>query len=295
MALTTSTEIAAWLQDRFAAVAVNKLVADLDIVNVVPPFEDPEPTSQANVYKVPITGAVAANSRAQGASVTDQNITDTSTTITVTEYESSEPFDPRVLAQTSMSHLEAKLLDKVAAVAEKVNTEAMLAISNQVGLSSVGTDNVAVTQANLQTVKNAFSAAKIPARDRYLIVSSETENDLRAIANFLPAFQYSGAVLGGKLPNIETFDVRSTPYCKEGAAGHVNLAFWAPGLKQIFAPQTSIISESRVKATMRLQGVTVSILWELVPGTNGGERITVSAIHGIKAVRSAAAHLVLGK
>jgi hypothetical protein len=285
------------LHIRFAPVALLKLVGALDILNLASIYPDPQPTQEANKYRVLKPGVGVANEFLQGGTVTDQVNADDYAEILTRTWEHSFTLSEQAEKLMSPLELDGKLQNAAAVVAEKVNTVAMLAISNQAGLATVGTDNVDVTQANLQTIKNAFLASYIPQQDRYLIISGETENTLRAITDFKPAFQYSGAIVGGQLPALESFQVRVSPYTKAGTAGHVNLAIHKGSIQQVFVPLTSdrMSNPGIVAASVTSNGVTMTILRENAPGTLGAIRYSVAVRHGISATRPAGAHLLLGK
>ena len=292
---TNPANVGDHLQEIIAPVALGSLIDGLDFLNDITKFSESEISGSNGVYDVPVRGALTANARAPLGNVTDQALSDTKKTVTPTEFESSFVIDSQVDILMKPEAITGYVEDAAKAVAEKICIQAISDISGTGGLASSGADNVAITKSLVEGLKKDLSLNKIPRLDRFLYLSNESLVDLMGITEYQTAFAYSGLALMAETPQIAGMTVKESSYMLDGALGHVNLGFQKGQIGQLFIPQKDVSTASQVKRTMTVDGVSLSVLMESVPGTNGASRITVSVIHQAAVLRTVGVLKLLGK
>jgi len=283
-------DIATLLNDRIAPMAVGKLIGELELLKLASVFPDPEPSETANVYRVPKMGAGTPAVRAPGGSVVDSNTATTKVDIVATEIYESRVFDRQTLAALNPSKLAWHAEDMLKDIVEKANSDAMVAVIGTAGIGSFGVVGTAVSATVMRALKKYFVDNMAPQSNRILAGSSELTTNLFADADYKPAFQFNSAIIEGKFPRIEQFNVFESVYTQSivgPPAGHKNISFHRDAVVQIF-PDPTLGLDAVPGATYGsadIDGVRIAFKWEAIPGTNGGARIAAWIMHGVGVTR----------
>lgn len=178
-------------------------------------------------------------------------------------------------------------------------TQAYSDILGTAGIGVVGVDNTAITRAVIQESKQIFNDADIPVNERFMALTSTSENDVASIADYNRAFSNNGNIPSESVPNAGGFSIVSTPesLLPDGALGKENLILFLPAASRLSLDETPPIQspEKILMARENYRGLDTFFWMENDPKTLGGFIFTVSTTSGVGVVRESGVIQVLGR
>lgn len=289
MSLTTVNQ-ADLILPTLANIALGKLIDGLKFVSNTTRWADPIAGQNANQWYVPQVGGGSRKERLPGAPVIFEDRTSARIEIPTKQHYDAFTVDESFESSKAIQYFEPFLETAILNILEGIETQAMLAIAQQSGISAIGSNGVAVTRTQLKGARKAFVNNKIPRARLMALVSAETNEDLMDIAEFTRA-DASGEIasrvnLEGVVRKAAGFVIEESPYVASlVASSHRNLLFDPGSIMHIFPAQNTALRPGQVKAEASREGFRLYILRENTFGYNGGEAYTVSCNFGIKAVR----------
>lgn len=186
---------------------------------------DAEMKAFGDVLHIPLISNLSANDKTASTAVTFQSPTENKVDLTINKHKEISFLIERNLDAKSRYNLAEEYKKKQSyGLAKQIDTDVL---SLQSGLSqSVGTDNVAVSDANVLRAIQYLDDADAPQEDRHFVMSPATKNDLLQIDRYVNTRYVSDQPLMdaafGERYGLMFYSSSNVP---SGTAGRINLIF----------------------------------------------------------------------
>lgn len=274
-----------------ANIALGKLIAGLKVVANTTLWPNPIAGQNTNDWYVPRVGGGTPKIRAPGGPVVFEDRTSDRVRIPTKQYYDAFDWDESIDASKALQFYEPFIETAVTTILEGIESDALLMLANELGITAIGTPGVAVTRAQIQAARLAFLNSKIPQGRLMALISGETSQDITNITEYT-RMDASGDIaartnIEGLVRRAGGFTLEESPYVASLAPlSHRNLLFDPGSIMHIFPAQTTQNSLGQIKTEASRDGFRLYMLLEGRPATNGGRGVTVSCNFGIKPVRS---------
>lgn len=186
---------------------------------------DAEMKSFGDVLHIPLISNLSANDKSASTQVTFQSPTESKVDLTINKHKEISFLIERNLDAKSKYNLAEEYKAKQSyGLAKQIDTDVL---GLQSGLSqSVGTDNVAVTDANVLRAIQYLDDADAPDSDRHFVMSPATKADLIQIDRYVNTRYVSDQpIVKGSFGERYGVMFYSSTNVPSGTAGRINLMF----------------------------------------------------------------------
>ncbi len=295
MPAITSTNVAQAIVKLVAADALQALMGNLVMGNLVNRDFEPALAQAGDTINVPIPPALVANNISEGGSVVTQNPNLGNAQIVLNTHAESTfqiPDVTKVLAVPDL--LKLYMEPAVVALAEKIETDLLGLYAQFTSNTPVGTGGSAITEATVDSAETALFNAKVPSSaTKHLVVDGNAYSQLRQIQRF-SEFRTAGeaglrALIDGSVGKIKDFFVFRSQFVTKTGSGPVttqNIAFAKDALGLVMRrlpqplPGTGAIAEY---AEMGNFGMRVIMSYQ--PNTLA-QQFTVDVLYGAGVLRN---------
>lgn len=231
MPAITSANVASAIAKLVATEALEALVSNLVMGNLVNRSYEPMLAQAGDTVNVPIPPTLVANDISEGGNVQTQNPNLGNAQLVLNKHKECTfqiPDVTRALATPDL--LKVYMGPAVIALGEQIETDLLSLYGSFTANAAVGAANTTITEAVIDSAETALFSAKVPAKTaKVLVVDAGTYSSMRQIPKFQSwtntGQQGIDAILQGDLMKIKDFFVfRSQLVVKTGNNVH-NLAF----------------------------------------------------------------------
>lgn len=292
MAAITSANVAQAIVKLVATEALEALVANLVMGNLVNRQYEPLLANAGDTVNVAIPPTLVANDLGEGGTVAEQNPNLGNAQLVLNKHKECTFRIPDVTKALATPDLvKTYMKPAINALGEQIESDILSLYGNFTANTPVGAANTTITEAVIDSAETALFSAKLPSREaKILIVDALTYAAMRQIPKFQSwtntGQQGIDAILQGQLMKIKDFFVfRSQLVVKTGNNTH-NLAFAkdAIGLimRKLDAPLagTGAIVEY---AEIGNFGVRVTLSYD---ASTLSQRFTVDVLYGVGVLRN---------
>src|SRR5438034_6538221 len=178
----TSAELNDSIATIIAAEALGYLQANTVLAQLVSRDWDDEIAQAGQVIRIPFTGALSANDKAEGSVVTLQNAADTKVDVTLNKHKEVsfliEDFG-RTLA--TPDYLNAYSQDGMAVLAEQIDGDIAALYSSVTNSVDASLANGPLDESDFRNARRLINAAKAPLGDRVAVLHQDAEYDYLGI------------------------------------------------------------------------------------------------------------------
>lgn len=183
-----------------AAQALGYLKANTVLARLVARNWSQDVATYGKTVKIPRRGSLSVNDKAEGSTVTLQNPSLTSVSVTLDKHkEVSFLVEDTAEALSRPAILQGYVEDGMAVIAEQIDSDIAALYS---GLSQSIDATAGLTEANFREARRLLNAAKTPLRDRFFVLGEDAEYEFLGIDKAVNT-QYRQA-LGGALATSYT-------------------------------------------------------------------------------------------
>ena len=291
----TSANVANAIVKLVAADALQALVGNLVLGNLVNRDYEPTLAQAGDTVNIPIAPQLVANNIAEGGAVTPQNPSLGNAQIVLNTHAEATfqiPDVTKVLAVPDL--LKVYMQPAVIAIAEKIESDLMNLYAGFTANTPLGTAGTPITEAILDQAETSLFQARVPASEpKYLVVDSNTYSAMRQIPRF-SEFHNCGeaglrALVDGTIGKIKDFFVFRSQYVQKTGSAPVNthnIAFCKDALGLVIRrlpqplPGTGAIAEY---AELGNFGMRVTMSYQ--PNTLS-QQFTVDVLYGCAVLRN---------
>ncbi len=235
----TTTQLSNSIATVIAARALGYLQANTVLARLVARNWDDEFATRGQSVKIPFSGALAANDKAQGSVVTLQAPSDTAVTVTLNKHkEVSFLLEDYARILSRPDWLTQYMEDGLAVLTEQIDGDLAALYSS---FTNTIDATAGLTEANWREARRLLNVAKAPLRDRVAVLGPDADKELLGIDKAINA-QYQQS-LGGALADSYTgkfmgFDIYMDQ-CIKTVAGAPKKA------KNLFMQRNAIVLATR--------------------------------------------------
>lgn len=285
--------------DRLAEMAVTKFRAKVRFPQLCYKWTDAKQGPNAKTYLVPKIGELDANFFSETGKVIPQESTTDKIEIAVETYESTFTMSAEA-ASSEIGAREAQFVDRaVEAIRKQVDLSMLKSVALDAALTQeTGTYGTALTRAGVLAAKKYMDDAEVDEELRYLVLSTQTDADLRADTDYKAMGIYSrpDVITSGRLPDLEGFKVLTSPRIHAPQAGHgASLAFTPMAIGTVFPDWTPKLVGGIMFSMAEMDGLRIGMIMENISGTLGGSQVSVFCKFGAKLINPVGAVLLKGK
>lgn len=198
MANITSTQVDDSTATVIAAQALGYLKANTVLAQLVAKDWNDEVATHGKIVRIPFSGSLSANAKAEGAVVTLQQPADSKVEVTLDKHkEVSFLLEDYAAAISRPDWLRRYMADGMAVLAEQIDTDIAALYSGLSQTIAALTANGGLKDSDFREARRLLNAAKAPLSERFAVLHEDAEKEFWGIEKFVNA-DYRAAI-GGAL------------------------------------------------------------------------------------------------
>lgn len=290
MANITSSQLDDSIATIIAAEALGYLKANTVLARLVARDWDNEIARYGQVVKIPFTGALSANAKSEGATVTLQQPADASITVTLNKHkEVSFLLEDYGRALARPAYLAAYITDGMAVVAEQIDGDIAALYSSITNTIAALTANGGLKEVDFRNARRLLNAAKAPLGERYAVLNEDADYEFLGIEKAVNrdyAATLGQAAAASHMGRFMGFDVFMDQKIVTAASQNKNLMFqrnaFALAMRPLPpAPQgAGVVQRVSDEDGMGLR-VTISYNPDYL-----GVQVTIDVLYGVAVLRN---------
>lgn len=268
--------------------ALTKLEAELHLAKNV--ARDSEFTTQkvGDVINIPKTGALTANQKVAGTSVTLQQPDSTGVAVTLNQHwEVSFIVEDIVKAQANQDVMDRYIEDGITALAEKIETSLASLYGSLTG-ATVNSGGGNIEDADLLLARSRISESRAPMAGRFLYLAPDQINAILVLTKFVNAEKYGAntPVQDGEFGKIYGFRVFESLFVQSAGSPSVdkNLAMHKNAMVLAMRPLPTPKAGGVKVAVVDREGLMIRVLYSY-NSMELGDQVTLDVLFGVNVLR----------